>query len=231
MAKDYRLLLKRLGITPRNATYYLQALTHCSYTNEHNVPWGDYQRAEFMGDAVIELVVTKYIYNEYSHLDEGRLSLLRSNLVRMETLAALARDLRLGDYILLGSGEEKSGGQERPSLLCDVYEALVAAIYLDRGYDEAEAFVFEQYRKLIAARGMENFLALKDAKTTLQELVQADSKRLLTYSVLASEGPANHPKFTMAVKMEGQILGVGVGSSKKEAEQAAASDALEKLAK
>ena len=231
MAKNYKELLKTLAIEPNDINYYLQALTHCSYTNEHDAPWGDYQRAEFMGDAVLELVITKYIFGEYSYMDEGSLSLLRSNLVRMETLAMLAKDLQLGDYILLGSGEQKSQGQERPSLLCDVYEALVAAIYLDQGYGRAEQFIFQQYRKLIKEYGMESFLELKDAKTKLQELVQADAKRSLTYVLLGCTGPTNHPTFEMAVRMDGTTLGTGKGGSKKIAEQEAARDALSKMVK
>ena len=231
MAKNYKELLKYLRIKPNDDNYYLQALTHQSYTNEHEATWGDYQRAEFMGDAVIELVITKYIFGEYAYMDEGSLSLLRSNLVRMETLASLAKEIGLGDYILLGSGEAKSQGQERPSLLCDVYEALVAAIYLDQGYNRAESFIFKQYRKLIAERGMESFLEVKDAKSQLQELVQADSKRSLSYLLISSSGPANHPTFEMAVKMDGKVLGTGTGTSKNPAEQAAAKDALNKLVK
>lgn len=232
MAKDYRELLDLLEVTsPKDPYLFLQALTHCSYTNEHDIPWGDYQRMEFMGDAVIELIITKLIYAEYSYMDEGELSLLRSNLVRMETLATLAKGINLGDYIFLGSGEAKSQGQERPSLLCDVYEAIVAAIYLDQGYDKAEKFVYEQYSKLIEEQGMESFLELKDPKTKLQELVQADKKRSLEYELLSSSGPANAPTFEIAVKMDSTILGVGKGGSKKLAEQAAARDALSKMAR
>ncbi len=230
MVKDYHELLNELRITPHDENLFLSALTHCSYTNEHDVKWGDYQRAEFMGDAVIELVITKYIFNEYSYMDEGNMSLLRSNLVRMETLATLAKGINLGDYIFLGSGEAKSQGQERPSLLCDVYEALVAAIYLDQGYNKAEKFLFSQYRKLIADCGMESFLELKDPKTKLQELVQADTKRSLTYTLLSYSGPANHPSFEIAVKLDETILGVGKGGSKKIAEQEAARNALSKMA-
>lgn len=230
MAKNFRELLKRIRIIPKNDKLYIQALTHRSYTNNKKEELGNYQRLEFLGDAVIELAISRYIYDLYGDMDEGSMSLLRSNLVRMETLALLAKDIELGNYIFLGLGEEKSNGAQRPSLLSDVYEALVAAIYLDTGYPVAEKFLFKQYEKLISKYGMEQFLELKDSKTKLQELVQADQKRSLEYVTLNVEGPANQPTFEIAVKMDGTVLGIGKGGSKKIAEQEAAKDALSKMA-
>jgi len=230
MAKNFRELLKRIRIIPKNDKLYIQALTHRSYTNNKKEELGNYQRLEFLGDAVIELAISRYIYDLYGDMDEGSMSLLRSNLVRMETLALLAKDIELGNYIFLGLGEEKSNGAQRPSLLSDVYEALVAAIYLDIGYPVAEKFLFKQYEKLISKYGMEQFLELKDSKTKLQELVQADQKRSLEYVTLSAEGPANQPTFEIAVKMDGTVLGIGRGGSKKIAEQEAAKDALSKMA-
>jgi ribonuclease-3 len=131
---------------------------------------------------------------------------------------------------LLGSGETKAKGHERPSLLSDVYEAFIAAIYLDAGIKSAERFVASQYQKIIEDQGMDSFLELKDPKTKLQELVQADDKRALEYVILGTKGPANAPQFEVAVKLENMILGVGKGGSKKIAEQDAARDALSKLA-
>jgi ribonuclease-3 len=148
----------------------------------------------------------------------------------METLAQLAKNINLGEYILLGSGETKAKGHERPSLLSDVYEAFIAAIYLDAGIKSAERFVAGQYQKIIEEQGMDSFLELKDPKTKLQELVQADDKRALEYVILGTKGPANAPQFEVAVKLENMILGVGKGGSKKIAEQDAARDALSKLA-
>jgi ribonuclease-3 len=183
-----------------------------------------------MGDAVLQLMITDYIYKNFLEMDEGSMSLLRSNLVRMETLAQLAKNINLGEYILLGSGETKAKGHERPSLLSDVYEAFIAAIYLDAGIKSAERFVAGQYQKIIEEQGMDSFLELKDPKTKLQELVQADDKRALEYVILGTKGPANAPQFEVAVKLENMILGVGKGGSKKIAEQDAARDALSKLA-
>ncbi len=233
MPRDYKELLRNIGITSeiKNPKFYLEALTQSSYLNEHKCDWRNYERVEFLGDAVVELIVTKYIYLEYPNMSEGDLSLLRSNLVRMETLATLAKGINLGDYILLGSGEAKAKGNERPALLGDVYEALVGAIYLDQGYHSAEQFVFKQYAKVIKEHGMEAFLELKDAKTKLQELVQADKKRALSYELVSSSGPANDPTFEMIVKLDDMILGKGIGKSKKLAEQEAAKDALSKMAR
>lgn len=231
MDKDIVRLLKSQRINFKDPKLYIQALTHRSYLNERKENEENYQRLEFMGDAVLQLLITDYIYKNFPQMDEGSMSLLRSNLVRMETLAQLAKNISLGQYILLGSGEAKAKGQERPSLLSDVYEAFVAAIYLDAGIKSAERFVFNQYQRIITDQGMETFLELKDPKTKLQELVQADDKRALEYVTIATKGPANAPEFEVAVKLENMILGQGSGSSKKLAEQAAAKDALSKMAK
>ncbi len=231
MAKDIIKLLKSLRINFKDPKVYTQALTHRSYLNERKENTENYQRLEFMGDAVLQLLITDYIYKNFPEMDEGSMSLLRSNLVRMETLASLAKNINLGEYILLGSGEAKAKGQERPSLLSDVYEAFIAAIYLDAGIKSSERFVASQYQRIIQEQGMDTFLELKDPKTKLQELVQADDKRALEYVTLGTKGPANAPEFEVVVKLEAMILGQGVGPSKKLAEQAAAKDALSKLAK
>lgn len=230
MNKDYQELLESLNIIPKKHELYVQALTHPSYENEKKTDLGDYQRLEFMGDAVIQLIITKYIYNNYLEMQEGDMSLLRSNLVREETLAEIARLINLGDYILLGVGEEKSNGRERPSLLCDVFESLIAATYLDLGFSHATRVVIAQYRKLIDDEGMDCFLKLKDNKTKLQELMQADTKRTLEYVTKGVQGPANQPEFFVDVMMDKMILGSGVGHSKKAAEQDAAKNALSKMA-
>jgi ribonuclease III len=230
MAKDIVKLLKSQRINFKDPKLYIQALTHRSYLNERKENEENYQRLEFMGDAVLQLLITDYIYKNFQEMDEGSMSLLRSNLVRMETLAQLAKNIDLGEYILLGSGETKAKGQERPSLLSDVYEAFIAAIYLDAGIKSAERFVSNQYQRIIEEQGMETFMELKDPKTRLQELVQADDKRALEYITLTTKGPANAPIFEVMVKLENMVLGIGQGPSKKLAEQAAAKDALSKMA-
>ena len=230
-AKDINILLKQLEIEPKDLNLYLQALTHPSYNNEHHTDYGDYQRLEFFGDAVIQLVISKFIFVNYKDMDEGDMSLLRSNLVREESLAQAAKMIDLGDYIQLGVGEDKSGGRKRLSLLCDVFEAFNAAIYLDLGIEKSFEIVNKMFRDLINIYGMDKFLQLKDSKTKLQELVQADKKRTLVYKLIDEKGPANQPVFDMVVTMDDIILGHGKGHSKKVAEQNAAKDALDKMVK
>ena len=230
-AKDIKSLFKELNLEPKNEKLYLQALTHPSYNNEHHTGYGDYQRLEFLGDAVIQLVVSKFIFVNYEKMHEGDMSLLRSNLVREESLAQAAKMINLGDYIQLGVGEDKSGGRKRLSLLCDVFEAFNAAIYLDLGIEKSFEIVNQMFQHLINTYGMDSFLELKDSKTKLQELVQADKKRTLSYVTVNTQGPANQPVFEIVVTMDDIILGRGIGHSKKEAEQNAAKDALNKMVK
>lgn len=231
MARPLKELLTKLNIPFKDTKVYSQALTHPSYANEVKKNLPNYQRLEFVGDAVIQLIITRYIYFKYPNMDEGDLSPLRSNLVRMETLASLAKDINLGDYIRLGQGEEKSHGKERPSLLCDVFESLIAACYLDLGLEKTEPIVIKFFEKLIEDEGMETFLELKDPKTKLQELVQADKKRSLLYKTISVAGPSNQPHFKVEVLLDDIVLGIGEGQSKKSAEQAAANAALKKMVK
>lgn len=231
MAKPLKELLTKLNIPYNKTSLYSQALTHPSYVNETSKKIENYQRLEFMGDAVIQLIITRYIFFKYPKMNEGNLSPLRSNLVRMETLASLARDINLGDYIRLGQGEEKSHGKERPSLLCDCFEALMAACYLDLGLEKTEEILLSLFANYLTEEGMENFLDLKDAKTKLQELVQADKKRSLTYRTVKVFGPSNQPRFLIEVLLDDVVLGTGEGFSKKSAEQEAAKDALSKMAR
>lgn len=230
MAKDLRELLAILNIEFKNYSVYLQAVTHPSYINETKANYASYQRLEFVGDAIIQFLVTEYIYYNYEYMDEGDMTLFRSNLVREESLANAARYMGLGDYILLGAGEEKSRGNERTALLADVYEALIAAIYLDCGIEVTRSLLTYQFKDMVARDGLESYLELKDNKTRLQELVQADRKRSLEYHVKNISGPSNNPTFEVEVIMDGVVLGVGVGNSKKAAEQTAAKDALSKMA-
>ncbi|MDY4788488.1 MAG: ribonuclease III [Bacilli bacterium] len=230
-SKNIKSLFDELGIKVKNEKLYLQALTHPSFNNEHHTDYGNYQRLEFLGDAVIQLVISKFIYVNYKDMDEGDMSLLRSNLVREESLAKAAKMIDLGSYIQLGVGEEKSGGRNRLSLLCDVFEALNAAIYLDLGIEKSFEIVNKMFANLINIYGMDSFLELKDSKTKLQELVQADKKRTLNYITVDTKGPANQPIFEMVVTMDDIVLGRGFGHSKKEAEQMAAKDALNKMVK
>ena len=231
MAKPLKGLLTKLEIPYKKTSLYSQALTHPSYVNEAHQKIENYQRLEFMGDAVIQLIITRYIFFKFPDMNEGNLSPLRSNLVRMETLASLAKEIDLGSYIRVGQGEAKSHGQERPSLLCDVFEALMAACYLDVGLDKTEEILLKLFAHYLDDANIHTFLDLKDPKTKLQELVQADKKRSLSYHMVQMSGPSNQPHFIVEVLLDNVVLGTGSGLSKKAAEQAAAKDALSKMAK
>lgn len=230
MAKQIESLFKTLKIKAKNRELYLQAVTHPSYINETKERDVSYQRLEFVGDAVIQLLITEYIYKNYPEMDEGNMTLFRSNLVREESLAAAARNIKLGEYILLGAGEEKTKGNERDALLADVYEALIAALYLDRGLEVTRVILEKLFKEMVALKGIDAYLELKDSKTKLQELVQADKKRSLKYIVRNTFGPSNNPTFEVEVIMGEVVLGRGRGHNKKGAEQAAAKDALDKMA-
>jgi len=230
--KNYKELLKSINISFKDKSLYLQALTHPSYENEVESKYGNYQRLEFVGDAVLEIVVTRYIYFNYPSMQEGSMTLLRSNLVREESLYELAKYINLGDYILLGVGELQAKGNTRPSLVSDVFEALIAAIYFDLGLEEAEKFVMGLIKRFLDDVGVDNVLnKLKDYKTRLQEYYQVERKSL-RYELIKQEGTSNKPIFTFNVYTEDNVLlGTGKGSSKQNAQQAAAKDALEKMAK
>lgn len=232
MNKDIKILLNNLHIKYKDLSLYIQALSHPSYENETKSNCGNYQRLEFVGDAVIEYIITNYIYANYLDMREGEMSLLRSNLVRMETLFEISKYINLSDYILLGKGEEKGNGRNSASLVSDVFEAFMAAIYLDLGYSKVEKIVMKLFIRYINEVGINNILTkLKDPKTTLQELVAADSKRMVDYKKLNQVGPANKPEFTVGAFVDGVMLGEGKGKNIQSAEQEAAKDALKKMAK
>ena len=232
MKNKIKIILEELEIPGKDFSVYQQAFTHPSYVNENRKNLKDYQRLEFVGDAVLQLVISNYIFARHENLGEGDMSLMRSNLVRMESLAALAKKLNLGKYMFLGHGEEKSGGRKRDNLLADTFESLMAAIYLDLGFDFANDYIVKIFDEFVHERGLEKHVEskLKDSKTKLQELVQADTRKSVTYVKVREEGPANQPTFEYQAMLDGMVLGVGVGTSKKAAEQAAASDALSKMA-
>lgn len=212
---------KRLGI-------YKEAFTHPSYVNESIGRKAHYERLEFMGDAVLQLYVSEFLFKTFPNVPEGTLTTLRAKLVREESLARFARELKLGDYIYFGVGEAKNGGRERDSVLANVFEAFIGAIYLDCGTE----YVIRMLEKTIYRHVHDvDSEAVHDYKTTLQELVQADTRKTVTYELLSMEGPSNAPIFEVAAVMDHIRLGVGRGSSKKRAEQKAAHDALDKLAK
>ena len=208
-----------LGFRFNNKALLTEALTHSSYGNEHNMPYNE--RLEFLGDAVIELLMSQYLYLN-QNISEGQMTQKRAQSVCEEALVKYASKIKLSDYILLGHGEELSNGRQRPAIIADCFEALFGAIYLDQGYFVA----FEMFEKLVIPH-LDLLNDIKDYKSTLQEYVQS-FKNTLTYELINEEGPAHDKTYTVKVLMDGISLGVGVGKTKKEAEQMAAKEALEK---
>lgn len=222
-------LLDKFKITPKNKTIYITALTHPSYINEHHKNYGDLERLEFMGDAVLQLFVSHLIFKEYPNLKEGEMSLIRSRLVRSDSLCELAKELHIGDYLILGHGEEKTGGRERKNILADSFESLMAAIYLDQGYEKSFEVVKKIFLPLVKSIKIDDLL---DYKTKLQEIVQADKRKTVEYRELSRSGTANNPTYVFEVVLDGEIvLATGSGKSKKDAQQDAAKNALEKCVK
>lgn len=222
---DLNKVQERLNIRFRDSSLLQRALTHRSYLNEHpEHTLEDNERLEFLGDAVLDFVTGAWLYHRFPEMDEGRLTRLRAGLVRTETLAAFAQSLRLGDALLLGRGEDESGGRQRLKNLCGSFEALVGALYLDQGMDAVRAFVeplLEPALKDILDRAAD-----KDAKSLLQEWSQAALGETPIYRTIASHGPDHAKEFTVAVMIGQTECGRGVGHSKQAAAQIAAQQAL-----
>ncbi len=201
------------------------ALTHSSFANEEQCESNE--RLEFVGDAVLDVIVAKYLYEEDKHYNEGDLTKRRAKYVCEAALVEYAKACDLGNYLLLGHGEEKSGGRQRVALLADAFEAFIGAIFLDKGIDECYKVANKVIFPLLEQEEEKNFI---DFKSHLQELVQSD-KRQLFYKVIDEQGPSHNKTFTIRVYMDDILMGEGKGKSKKEAEQHAAEIALKKLAK
>jgi ribonuclease III len=218
-------LEERINYKFRNSLLLAEALTHPSLGHEAQRYHFDYQRLEFLGDAVLQLVITEYLFRHFRVEAEGQLTKLRSRLVSREALRTHAAALDLGRYILMGRGEESSGGRERTSTLADAFEALIGAIYLDGGLDAARNFILAQMR------GDLEQLAITpvdiNPKGHLQELLQGISPRSPVYELVSQSGPEHEKTFVSQVLWEGTVLGQGSGRSKKQAETAAALDAMQ----
>ncbi|MCL0032373.1 ribonuclease III [Peptococcaceae bacterium] len=218
-------IIKRLGINWNDVKLLNQALTHSSYASDKkNTVDSNNQRLEFLGDAVLELVISEYLYKSYPHYTEGELTKLRAAIVCEPSLVRAASNLSLGEFIFMGKGEERSGGRKRPSILADAFEALLGAIYIDQGLDTVREFALRALSPII--KDVTSGKAEKDYKTDLQELIQKYSKDPLSYVIIKEEGPDHAKKFTAAVIYKGKEIGRGHGRSKKEAEQCAAKKAL-----
>ncbi len=226
-------LEKKLGYRFRNPSLLKQALVHRSYAHEHpEAVDGDNERLEFLGDAVLSLAMSHLLVEKFPKLDEGALSKIRASLVNEESLAEVGQVLNLGELLLLGKGEERTGGRQKPSLIADAVEAVLGAIYLDGGLDPA----FRVVRRFLgstldrASGEMDPVQSLdKDYKTQLQELTQAHWKETPRYQVVREEGPDHDKTFHVEAYLNGELLASGIGKTKKAAEQAAAREALERL--
>ena len=216
-------LQKKLNYRFKKPALLRTALTHSSYANEHKKDGLiSNERLEFLGDSVLGLVIAELIYKHKANTPEGQMTKLRAELVCEKSLANLAESLNLGSYLMLGRGEEKGGGRNRPSILADAVEAIIAAIYLDNGIKPVMSFVKE---RIFLSSEIIN-LETTDYKTTLQEFVQMKPGQSLSYHVTGESGPDHNKSFTVEVHLNGKFYGEGTGKSKKEAEQAAAMSAL-----
>lgn len=215
-------LEKKIQYQFQNRRLLRQALTHSSYANEQRInKSADYERLEFLGDAVLELVSSDFLFREEKEMAEGQLTRRRSSIVCEPALAFCARDIALEEYILLGKGEENTGGRQRDSIVSDVMEAVIGAIYLDSGIEEASRFI---HRFILS--DLEHKQLFYDAKTILQEAIQQEGKESPHYELLKEEGPEHEKTFLVEVMVGEQKLGSGSGHSKKAAEQQAAYQAL-----
>lgn len=213
-------ILDRLNVIPNNEKLYIQALTHTSYSNEHD-DCESYERLEFLGDAVLEVIISDYLYNE-KHLEEGTMTKMRACYVCEAACCTYAKKMGLDSYVLLGSGETEAN----TTILADVFESFIGAMYLDKGLDFTKNIVMSVIVKYIES----NVNFLKDYKSELQEQVQ-NIKKTAIYEVIDERGPAHDKTFTCQVKIDDIIMGIGRGSSKKAAEQEAAKEALNKQIK
>ncbi len=223
-------LEEKIGYSFKNKKFLETALTHSSYANEKHA--GDsclsYERQEFLGDSVLGLVTAEFLYAHEPMLPEGRMTRLRAELVCEASLHKTALNLGLGEYMRLGKGEANTGGRERPSILADMVEAIIAAIYLDSGMDEARRFVM---KNVLGGVEISEQRRSADYKTQLQELVQRKSNQTIAYELVNESGPDHNKLFEFEVKINGVPSGRGTGRTKKEAEQMAACKALEAMTK
>ena len=221
---DLSLFQEKLGYQFKDDTYLNIALTHSSFANEGKKGDVCNERQEFLGDAVLSIIVSDYLFRNHATMPEGDLTKLRAALVCEKALCLYANELGLGDFLLLGRGEESSGGRQRPSMLADAFEAIIAAIYLDGGIEPAREFVL---RYVVPTIGNHTKVAFKDYKTILQEIIQKNPEERVTYVLVEESGPDHNKRFVVEVHLNSNIIGRGEGRSKKSAEQAAAQMALE----
>ena len=206
----------------KNRHFLVEALSHSSYANEKKKCRCSNERLEFLGDSVLSIVVSSYLFHQFPELPEGELTKLRASLVCEKALHVFAQEIHLGDYLLLGKGEEHTGGRMRSSILADAFEAVIAAIYLDGGFEPAKDFVLK-----FSLNDIEHKQLFYDSKTILQEIVQEKGIQPVEYILTGESGPDHDKQFTVSVQVNGQVVGNGTGHTKKAAEQAAAYQAIQ----
>lgn len=225
--KQLEELQKRIGIEFKNIETLNTAFLHPSYVNEKRLLCNSNQRLEFLGDAVIELVISHFLFENYPHFTEGQMTKIRALIVCEQSLSEAAKKLSLGQFLLLGKGEETTGGRVKNSILADTYESLIGAIYIEKGYKHAQSFIMRTLRDIItkAVKGENE----QDFKTILQEVLQRKSAKSIDYKTIKEKGPDHKKIFYVDVFWNDKLLGSGYGSTKKQAEQMAAKNALRGL--
>ena len=224
-SKKFLELEKKIGDKFENFDLLVNAMTHSSYANEHHISYtGNNERLEFLGDAVLEITSSEFLFPKYPDLPAGKLTKKRASMVCEPTLALCAREIPLGDYLLLGKGEEATGGRKRDSIVSDAMEALIGAIYLDGGFANAKEFISR-----FVLNDIENKQLFYDSKTTLQEIVQGQFEEDVRYVLVKEEGPDHNKSFYVEAILGEKVLGQGCGHTKKAAEQQAAYCAIKKL--
>ena len=222
MKPDIKELQQKLEYEFKNEALLLRALSHSSYVNENHSADGSNERLEFLGDSVLGLITAENFFMNYKDFPEGELTKLRAAMVCEKSLAGFAREIELGKYLMLGKGEMITGGRERPSIQADAFEALIAAIYLDGGMESAKKFVLKYIDEAI-----KKHQSIKDYKTMLQEVVQRNPGEIIAYVLVGETGPDHDKRFEVEVHLNSNVIGRGIGKSKKRAEQEAAREALE----
>ena len=225
--KNLSELMDKINYQFKDINLLKNALTHSSYANEKTIKkYKDNERLEFLGDAVLELTSSDYIYKNYSNMNEGQMTRLRASIVCEPTLAICARAIGIDNFIMLGKGEELTGGRKRDSIVSDACEAVIGAIYLDGGFANAKEFVLN-----FILNDIEHKQLFYDSKTILQEIVQENGTQPVEYILTKEEGPDHNKNFTVEARVNGKVMGQGSGHTKKAAEQAAAYQAIRVLRK
>ena len=220
MMDDLQLII---GYKFKDESLLYEALSHSSFANENKKSRKSNERLEFLGDSVLSIVVSDHIFKHFKHIPEGELTKLRASLVCESALFEFSKKIQLGQHIFLGKGEEMTGGRERPSIVSDAFEAVIAAIYLDGGMEAARPYVLSFIPKDITVSGAKSF---HDYKTALQEIIQRNPEEKVVYFLKEESGPDHDKHFVIQVLLNGHVIGEGGGRSKKAAEQAAACEAL-----